>query len=98
MLLNVDKCSVMHIAKGNKKFQYNIGGVTLRASEEERDLGVTMHCNAKPSRQCVEAAKRANRILGMIKRTIVSREQDVVLRMYKSLVRPHLVCCVQAWR
>ena len=26
--------------------------------------------------------QRANRILGMIKRTIVSREQDVVLRLY----------------
>ena len=62
----------------------------MRASEEERDLGVIMHSIAKPSRQCVEAAKRANRILGMIKRTIVIREQDVVLRLYKSLVRPHL--------
>ena len=56
-----------------------------------------MHSNAKPSKQCVEAAKRANRILGMTKRTIVSREQDVVLRLYKSLVRPHLEYCVQAW-
>jgi len=74
MLFNVGKCSAMHMGKGNKKFKYNIGGVTLRASEEERDLGVIMHCSAKPSRQCVEAAKRANRILGMIKRTIVSRE------------------------
>src|SRR6218665_3700790 len=33
----------------------------------------------------------------MIKRTIVSREQDVGLRLYKSLVRPHLEYCVQAW-
>src|SRR6218665_640072 len=60
-------------------------------------IGVIMHCSAKPPRQCVEAAKRANRILGMIERTIVSREQDVILRLYKSLVRPHLEYCVQAW-
>src|SRR6218665_1132820 len=75
MLFNADKCSVMHMGRGNKKFKYDIGGVALRASEEERNLGVIMHSSAKPSRQCVEAAKRANRILGMIKRTIVSREQ-----------------------
>src|SRR6218665_1086242 len=95
MLFNVDKCSVLHMGRGNKKFKYDIGGVALRASEEERDLGVIMHSSAKPSRQCVEAAKRANRILGMIKRTIVSSEQDVVLRLHKSLVRPHLEYCVQ---
>lgn len=27
---------------------------------------------------------------GMIKRTIVNRDQDAILRFYKSLVRPHL--------
>ena len=52
------KCSVMHMGKGNQKLKYNIGEVTLRASEEERDLGVIMHCSAKPSRQCVKAAIR----------------------------------------
>ena len=75
MRFNVDKCSVMHMRKGNKKFEYDIGGVTLtlRASEEERKLRVIMHNSGKPSRQCVEAAKRANKILGMIKKTIFSR-------------------------
>src|SRR6218665_1759362 len=67
ILFNVDKCSVMHMGKGNKKFKYNIGGVTLRASDLGGPIGVLMHSSAKPSRQCVEAA---NRILGVIKRTI----------------------------
>jgi len=48
------------------KFKYDIGRVTLRASEEERDLRVIMHSSATPSRQCVEAAKRTNRILEVI--------------------------------
>ena len=56
-----------------------------------------MHSTTKPSRQCMETAKSGNRILGMIKRTIVNREHDAVLRLYKSLVRPHLEYCVQAW-
>ena len=37
-------------------------------SEEERDLGVIMHRSAKPSRQCVEASKKANSTLGIISR------------------------------
>src|SRR6218665_1568431 len=94
MLFIVDKCSVMHLGKGNRKFRYDIGGVNLRVSEGWRDLGlgVIMHNSAKPSRQCAEASKRANRILGMINRTIVSsRNQDVVLGLYKSLGRLRLV-------
>jgi len=29
-------CSIMHMRKGNKEFKYDIGAVTLRASEEKR--------------------------------------------------------------
>ena len=51
----------------------------MRVSEEERNPGVTMHSSAKPSRQYTEAAARANRIVGTVKKTIVSRDQGVVL-------------------
>jgi len=48
-----------------------------------------MHSRAKPSRHCAGSAKRTNRTLGMIRRTIVSRDHhDVTLRLYKSLTRP----------
>jgi hypothetical protein len=45
----------------------------------------------------MEAAKKGNRMLGMMKRTIVSREKEIIIKLYKSLVRPHLEYCVQAW-
>ena len=38
----------------------------------------------------IQCAKRANRVLGMIKRTVVSREKSIMLKLYKALVRPHL--------
>ena len=37
------------------------------------------------------------RILGIINRTIVFRHPDIMLRLYKSLVRPHLEYCTAAW-
>ena len=97
MMFNTEKCSVMHMGKTNKKFQYEMGGTILRETEEERDLGVIVNNSTKPSRQCAEAAKKANKVLGMIKRTIVSREKEIMLELYKSLVRPNLEYCVQVW-
>ena len=44
-----------------------------------------------------KAAKRGNRILGMIKRNFSFLKQDIVVRLYKQLVRPHLEYAVQAW-
>ena len=49
------------------------------------------------TKQCVEAAKRGNRILGMIKRYFSFLKQDIVVRLYKQLVRPHMEYAVQAW-
>ena len=40
----------------------------------------------------------ANKVLGMIKRSFSVRNKDVILQLYKSLVRPHLEYSVQAWR
>jgi len=47
-----------------------------------------------------EAAKKGNQIglLGLIKRTITCRSKEIILRLYKSLARPHLEYCIQAWR
>ena len=97
MLFNIDKCSVMHIGKQEESYGYELSGKVLRVSEEERDLGVIVHKSLKSSRQCAEAAKKANRILGIVKRTIVSRDKEIIMRIYKTIVRPHLEYCVQAW-
>ena len=52
----------------------------------------------KFSDQCSRVAKSANATLGMIKRNVVSRNKDVIIRLYKALVRPKIDYCVQAWR
>ena len=46
---------------------------------------------------CVKCGKKANMTLGMIKRHIVSRDKEIILRLYKALVRPKLEYCIQAW-
>jgi hypothetical protein len=57
-----------------------------------------VNSNGKWTEQCNIAVKNANSTLGIIKRHIKSRRKDIIIKLYKSLVRPKLEYCVQAWR
>ena len=52
----------------------------------------------KVAKQCRKVVDTANRVLGMIYRIFTYRTSEVLLPLYKSLVRPHLEYCIQAWR
>jgi hypothetical protein len=98
MLFNVDKCKVIQFGFNNRKASYSMGNNVLESVTEERDLGVIIHQSLKSSSQCVKAVKSANATLGMIKRTFITRNKTTLLQLYKTLVRPKLEYCVQAWR
>jgi len=63
---------------------------------EERDLKMQKHL--KCSKQCLKAVSTANKVLGKIKRSFSIRDKEVIIQLYKSLVRPHLKYSIQAWR
>jgi hypothetical protein len=97
MQFNVEKCSVIHLGHKNKEFNYKLGVSDLKKSVNERDLGVIVDSSMKFSSQCSAAVKNANSTLGIIRRHIKSRKKNIILKLYKTLVRPKLEYCVQAW-
>ena len=90
MKFNADKCKVMHLGRNNIQGKYSLEGVELESIMEEKDLGVYVDHNFKVGKQCTKAAAKGNQILRLISRTFVTRSKDVMLTLYKSLVRPYL--------
>ena len=98
MLLNFGKCKCIHIGHGNMVKEYKMGDAVLGRTTQEKDLGVTFSADMKVSEQCGIAASKRNQILGLIRRTIMYKEKQLIVPLYKAIVRPHLEYCIQAWR
>ena len=74
-----------------------MNGKLLEEVIDERDLGVIMQNDLKCGKRCIKAVNIA-KVLGTIKRSFSFRDKDIVLQLYKSLVRPHFEYSVQALR
>ena len=97
MAFNVAKCHVMHVGRANPAHQYTMNGSLLKTSDEERDIGVTVSKNLKPTNQCQKAAQTAFVVLNQILRAFHFRDRRMFVSLYIQYVRPHLEFAVAAW-
>ena len=71
-----------------------VNGRALGRVIEQRDLGVQVHSSLKVESQVVRVVKKAFGMFGFIGQ---NKSWDVLLKLYYTLVRPHLEYCVQFW-
>lgn len=93
---NSDKCKVMHLGKNNPYYDYYMldseGNQKrlLESTEAEKDLGVVVDPLLSFDKHVNDTTKKANKIAGLLVRTITNKRSDIMIPLYKSLVRPIL--------
>ena len=91
------KCKVLHIGKSNPHNLYNLEGEVLPEVTCEKDLGVYVDSNLTWHENITKSVNKAKSCIAWVTRNVISREPQVMINIYKTLVRPHLEYCVQLW-
>ena len=97
MSFNVEKCSVIHFGNNNPKFSYKMSDTSLKETCLERDLGVYISPDLKPSEQCKLAANRGIHALYQVQKSFLYRDHKTFVNIYKQYVRCHLEYASPAW-
>ena len=66
MEFNTGNCKIMHVGRGNPGFEYKMKDCTLKEVEEEKYIGVIIHKDLKPNKQCESAVNRGRVVLGQL--------------------------------
>ena len=83
----------MHIGKMNPAFTYqmkdrNENIYKLKLVTSEKDLGITFQHDMKFGIHINNVVNKANRLLGLVKRTFSYMDENMFLTIYKSIIRP----------
>jgi hypothetical protein len=100
--LNIIKCVVLNIRKHDVQVnEYNIeadiGKTKLNCVESVKDLGVIVDKTLSFKEHITEKIKKANSMLGLIKRNFKYMDEATFIMLYKSLVRSHLEYASSVW-
>jgi len=94
---NTNKCKVVHFGRKRMNYDFMINGITLEYVSEYKDLGILVDQKLKFRNHIGKITARAQRSLGLIKSTFASRRKEVLLPLYKTLIRPVLDYGAQLW-
>jgi hypothetical protein len=92
MPINMTKCSFINF---NKKSDFQLQ--EIGNSTSEKDLGVLVTSGGKFDHHIDKTVKKANKMLGLIKRSFKSRNPEVLTEIFKRYIVPVLTYCSPLW-
>ena len=93
-----EKCKVMRIGgEENILHNYEMNGNYLKYTDEECDLGLIIDNNLNFEAHMNAKVNKANKIMGLIRRTFTFLNGETFTKLFKSLVRPHLEYANAVW-
>ena len=95
--LNVKKCTIVSYGRDIQSHQYKIGDINLERSESIKDLGVLFDGKLNFENHVKEKVKKANSMLGIIKRNFDKMPPETSVMLYKSLVRSQMEYAGAVW-
>ena len=99
MRFNIEKCKVLHFGATNPQNNYTMFDpitsvqIPLLKTTCEKDLGVNIDKDLKFSIHTSTQVNKANRILGLIRRSFEYLDKHSFRNLFTALVRPHLEYC-----
>ena len=90
-----DKCKIMKIGQRHREHTYimrtnDVQTTELKKTTAEKDLGVTIDNRLSISEHINNTVKKANQVMGLIRRTFKLIDKEIFALLFKSRVRPIL--------
>ena len=100
--LHPDKAKVLTVGRRHQPVtSYRLGcskqAPVVDKKAYEKDIGVTVDSELKFDRHIAEKVMKANRVLGMIKRSFTHIDMYTFKTLYTAQVRPHLEYAASVW-
>jgi hypothetical protein len=87
MKFNPSKSAVLHFGHSNKHHRYHLHDQLIESMDLQKDLGVIVNTNGRFVDHINIIAKKANRLVGMVKRRLLSRQPDLLRKIYNLYIQ-----------
>ena len=98
---NADKCNVLHLGRNNIRHDYYMKKgneyITLKKSDCEKDLGVYVDSQLNFNTHISTQIKKARSAAGVINRHIINKTPNIMVPLFKAMVRPILEYANCVW-